>query len=61
MIKWMSIKKTAKETGLSEYFLRQMLKDGSLPHVKSGVKVLVNVDRLMIQLDSEAMSIEGIA
>ena len=45
-----SIKDTVKSTGLSEFYLRRLLKAGELPHIRSGAKVLVNVPRLLENL-----------
>lgn len=36
------IKQAVKTTGLSEWYLRQALKNGTLPHIRTGSKVLVN-------------------
>lgn len=46
------IKDTVKTTGLSEFYLRKLLKAGLLPHIKSGTKVLVNVPKLLAQLEN---------
>ncbi len=40
----------SKTTGLSQYFLRQGCKDGSVPHIKSGTVYLVNVPALLKKL-----------
>lgn len=48
--KFPSIRETAKRGPLSEYCLRLMLKQNSLPGVYSGRKFLVNYDRLLEQL-----------
>lgn len=47
-----SIKDTVKVTGLSEFYLRKLLKAGRLPHIKSGTKVFVNVPTLIHQLEN---------
>ncbi|MDD6490371.1 MAG: hypothetical protein PUG48_11305 [Clostridia bacterium] len=52
-IPYQSIKNTAKTTGLSEYSIRQRLHNGTLPHIKSGSKVLVNVPKFLKQLEEE--------
>lgn len=51
---YQTIKQTAEYTGLSQYFLRQLLKAGKLPHMKTGVKILVNVPLLLTKLDKES-------
>lgn len=40
-------------TGLSQYFLRQGCRDGSVPHVKSGSVYFVNVPALLRKLGAE--------
>ena len=37
------MKDAVKTTGLSEYYLRKLLKAGKLPHIKNGAKIFVNV------------------
>ena len=53
--KFPSIRETAKRGPLSEYCLRLMLKQGTLPGVYSGRKFRVNYDRLVEQLNKEAV------
>ena len=48
------IKQAVKTTGLSEWFLRQALKNDTLPHIRTGSKVLVNVPRLLAELDEQS-------
>ena len=43
---------TSKSTGLSMYFLRRGVKDGSIPHIKSGNDYLINMNRLLEILDA---------
>jgi len=52
------IKDTVKITGLSEFYLRKQLKAGVLPHIKSGTKVLINVPKLLAQLEKESTDTE---
>lgn len=40
-------------TGLSQYFLRQGCKNGTIPHVKSGGTYYVNVPALLRQLGAD--------
>lgn len=54
-----SIKDTAKyfreldpETELTEYTLRQMIKEGTIPTVKTGNKFLINLDQLLAMFGS---------
>lgn len=37
----------AEVTGLSTYYLRRGCRDGSVPHIRSGNKYLVNVKALL--------------
>lgn len=53
---YQSIKDTVQTTGLSEYYLRKLLKAGKLPHIKSGAKVFVNVPQLVRNLESGGKS-----
>lgn len=48
---YQSIKDTIKTTGLSEFYLRKLLKANKLPHIKSGTKVFVNVPQLLGKLE----------
>lgn len=50
---YQSIKDTVKVSGLSEFYLRKLLKNGKLPHIKSGNKVLINIPSLLNQLENE--------
>lgn len=54
-----SIKETATElrqldpnTGLTEYRIRRMVLDGTIPHVMAGNKRLINLDILLAYLAS---------
>lgn len=44
------IAEASRTTGLSQYFLRNGCKDGTIPHVKSGTVYLVNVPALLKML-----------
>ena len=50
---FMKIGEASRVTGLSQYFLRQGCKDGSVPHVKSGTTYMVNVPALLRQLGAD--------
>lgn len=43
----------SRTTGLSQYFLRQGCKNGTVPHVKSGGTYYVNVPALLRQLGAD--------
>lgn len=47
------IAEASKTTGLSQYFLRNGCKDGSVPHIKSGTTYLVNVPALLKKLGAD--------
>ena len=42
MKKFMSINEVCQTSGLSQRFVRQMVKDEKIPYIKSGTKVLIN-------------------
>lgn len=48
-----SIKEAVKTTGLSEYFFKQNIKAGTIPHIRSGRKIYINVSRLLAELDEQ--------
>ena len=50
---FMKIGAASRVTGLSQYYLRQGCKDGSIPHIKSGTVYMVNVAKLLRQLNAE--------
>lgn len=51
------IDNTSRLTGASKYFIRNGCRDGSIPHIKSGSKYLVNLPLFLEMLDR--MSKEG--
>lgn len=55
---FMKIGAASRATGLSQYYLRQGCKNGSIPHIKSGTVYLVNVTKLLRQLDAEGGTAE---
>ena len=49
--RFITIREAVKQNqGLSEYYFRKLIKDGRLPHIKSGKKVLIEVTELEIFL-----------
>ena len=50
MVPFQKITEACKTTGLSQYFLRQGCKDGTIPHIKSGGVYYINVQALLEQL-----------
>jgi excisionase family DNA binding protein len=55
---FMSIKDAAAYTGLAQSYIRNGCKNGSIPHLKSGQKYLVNVKLLLEKADACCMSEE---
>lgn len=49
----LSIKETAERTNLSETYIRKLLWDNKIVHVKSGKKYLVNLERLIDYLNQQ--------
>ena len=47
-----TIKQTAQETGLAEYFIRQLVKQNKIRYVKAGCKTLINLDLFIEYLNS---------
>ena len=48
------INKASSSTGLSQYYLRNGCKKGTIPHIKSGKVYLINMPALLAQLDAES-------
>jgi len=44
--KMMTIREIAKSTGISEYGIRRMVKEGKIPSVNVGAKVLINYNKV---------------
>lgn len=47
------IKDACAATGLSQHYLRQGCKDGTVPHVMSGTTYYVNVPALLAKLNAQ--------
>lgn len=45
------IAQASKTTGLSQYYLRNGCKDGSIPHILSGTTYFINIPKLFEMLD----------
>lgn len=56
---FLKISEAAKVTGLSQYYLRKGVKDGSVPHVKSGTVYYVNIVALQRRLEEESLGQVG--
>lgn len=46
------IKKIDNSSAITEYFIRSLIKSGEIPSIKSGTKVLVDLDCLISYIDS---------
>ncbi len=51
---WATIRQTSRRYGLAEYYLRKLYHEGRLPHIRCGVKIMIDVPSLMEQLRQEA-------
>lgn len=51
---FLTMRETVKATGLSLYYLRNGIKAGTVPHIQSGNKFLVNVPMLIEKLNRES-------
>ena len=52
---FMGIKEACDFTGLSQFYLRQGCKAGTIPHIRCGQKILVNIPLLIQQLNEQSM------
>jgi hypothetical protein len=53
--RFQTIQDAGRTTGLSQYFLRRGCRDGTIPHIKSGKKFLINVPLLIEQMNQISM------
>lgn len=58
-IPYAKIREAARITGLSQHYLRKGVKDGSVPHVKSGTVYYVNIVALQRRLEAESLGQVG--
>ena len=49
-----SIRETAEITGLSQWYIRERIKAGDICFLQAGTKYLINMPRLLEQLDRES-------
>ena len=56
---FLTIRKCVPITGLSERYLRELLRNGELPHIKTGNRVLVNVRKLLDMMDEKTTTGEN--
>ena len=50
--KMLSIRETAKTTGLPEYYVRQLVANNEICFVKAGRKYLINIEKLIEYLNT---------
>lgn len=50
---YISIQQAADQTGLSYYYIRALVLDNKVKHIKSGAKYLINTDSLAEYLESQ--------
>lgn len=55
-VPFQKIVEASKTTGLSQYYLRQGCRDGSIPHTKSGQTFFVNIPALLRQLGADGFA-----
>lgn len=59
MTPYQKIPEACKSTGLSQYFLRNGCKNGTIPHVKSGPAYYIDVPALLEKLRGETNGHSG--
>ena len=50
---FLKIRDASKVTGLSQYYLRNGCKDGTIPHIRSGNVYLINIPALLRQVEAD--------
>ena len=48
------VKETANTTGFSQFFIRQGVRNGTIPHIRCGEKILVNVPAFLQLMDEQS-------
>lgn len=48
---FITINQAAKITGLSQYFIRQSVRDGSIPSIQCGTKYMIHTDKMLSALE----------
>ena len=49
-----SIKEATKSTGFSQFYFRHGVKAGTIPHIRSGKKIYINVPLFLQQMDIQS-------
>ena len=55
-VPFQKIAEACRTTGLSQYYLRQGCKDGTIPHIKSGSTYYINVPELLGRLNADGVT-----
>ena len=50
---FLKVKDACRVTGLSQFYLRNGVRDGTIPHIRSGSTIYINVPKLLEQLNKE--------
>lgn len=56
---FVTVKQAVKSTGLSEHFIREGLRNGRIPHLKVGVKYLINLPQFVEWLNAESQRVSA--
>ena len=56
-VPFQKIAEACRTTGLSQYYLRQGCKDGTIPHIRSGSTYYINVPELLGQLNADGAAV----
>lgn len=51
---YQKIPEASKTTGLSQYFLRKGCREGTVPHIKSGVVYMIDIPALLRRLERQS-------
>ena len=56
-----TIREASKTTGISQYFIREGVKQGWVPHIMTGAKYLVNVEQFLEVLSKRSLpNVDGL-
>lgn len=58
-LRFQTIPEAAQTTGLSQYFLRHGAKNGTVPHTRSGNRILINVPLLLERMDQQSLKMDA--
>lgn len=55
-LRFQTIADATRTTGLSQYYIRHGCREGTIPHIKSGNKFLVNIPLLLERMDQLSLN-----